>query len=308
MFPKETIKQQYRPPSGNQQEFLNMIISTIAEISTARYSNIYHVGDLNLDHTTNTGNKSETTITLENYLKWHGMTQYISNTTRKTSTTSTILDVMYIKREMKLAPFSIHTSLSDHYLVGCVRYVNYNQPDKITFTGRTYKNYSLEAAQEFYSRRSRSQIYKYNDAEIVWNHLFRIIKGCANTLCPYKTSQIRSDKPVSMTTEILEEMGDRDRAFLEAYETNSPAKLTEAKNLRCSTKKAIRNARADYVQQQLKKNSHNPRKMWQNINALIKTNPKKSQIKLTDKLGMYALKIRLFPIISIPISPQLAQI
>lgn len=212
----------------------------MSEITTARYSDIYLVGDLNLDHTPNS--KTGITITLENYLKSHGLTQYINKTTRKTRSTNTILDVMYIKTGMSIEPFSINTSLSDHYLVGCVRHVNYEQPKKVTFTGRSYRNYSLEEARTFYSRRSRSQIYEYNDPELVWNFLHKIINGCANALCPYRTSQIRSDKPVWMSTEILEEMGDRDRAFIEAYETNDPAKLVEAKNLRCSAKRAIQNA------------------------------------------------------------------
>lgn len=85
----------YRPPKGNPQDFLNDINDGIMQASNIRYADLYLTGDLNLDHTADV--KSEVTITLENSLNSFGLVQYITCPTRVTRTTSTLLDVHYIK-------------------------------------------------------------------------------------------------------------------------------------------------------------------------------------------------------------------
>lgn len=61
-----------------------------------------------------------------------GLSQYITVPTRKTVTTNTLLDVIYIKTDKIIHPYMMKTAVSNHYLVGCVRYLNYAKPEKTT--------------------------------------------------------------------------------------------------------------------------------------------------------------------------------
>lgn len=128
----------YRPPSGNQQDFLTDINSTMHEIAKSHYSDIYLLGDTNLDHTP--VKKSEITNALENNMKAYRCKQCISSSTRKTASTSILIDTIYIKTAKKVKSFLLKTTVSDHYLVRCVRYLDYHAPEGFTFRGRSYKN------------------------------------------------------------------------------------------------------------------------------------------------------------------------
>lgn len=66
----------YRPPNGNQQDFLSDLTTALQEASAARYSDLYLLGDINLDHTP--GMKSDITMSLENSLSSLGMIQQIT--------------------------------------------------------------------------------------------------------------------------------------------------------------------------------------------------------------------------------------
>lgn len=87
-----------------------------------RYTDIYLLGDLNMDHTHSKLNDNANTLI--STLKSMGLTQVISNPTRRTATTQTILDVVDVKSHKDIIPFINPTSLSDHYLVGITSKLN----------------------------------------------------------------------------------------------------------------------------------------------------------------------------------------
>lgn len=84
-------------------------------------------------------------------LKAHGLSQVINEPTRKTRTTATILEVIYVKTSKRIEPMVIDTCMSDHYLVATTAFLNYKAPPKIIITGRSYNDYSAEQAREFYN-------------------------------------------------------------------------------------------------------------------------------------------------------------
>lgn len=248
----------YRPPSGTQQDFLMEVTNLLEALGGLRYPDIYIVGDFNIDHTPSKQN--DCTKSLISMLQSYGLSQHIKVPTRRTSTTSTILDVMYVKTEKIIHPYIIKTAVSDHFLTGCVRYLDYVKPDKATVRGRSYRKYNKEKAEAYYHRFNTSQIYNMNSAELIWEYLNKLITNCANVLCPYRDITVRTDKPTWLTDEIIELLGDRDRAFEEAFETKNDTTLAEAKKLRTQSKQALRNARAQFIKSNLDNNKNNPKK------------------------------------------------
>lgn len=100
----------------------------------------YHLKDMQtsgflatLILTTAQNTKQNSQKNLEASLNQFGLVQIIKDPTRKTMTTSTLLDVMYIRTKQSTEAFVKPTSISDNYLSGCVRYVNYQKDPKTHF-------------------------------------------------------------------------------------------------------------------------------------------------------------------------------
>lgn len=239
----------YRPPRGSVSVFLDYITQVLDVVSRERYRDVVLLGDLNLDHTYR--NQNENVRKLQTLMNLHGFSQIIKAPTRCTIRTATIIDVIYIRTIKKVSPFMITTLISDHFLVGCTRYYDYT-PDPVTsFYGRTYKNYSFEAAEAFYASADCSSIYQLTDVDMVWKTLQELILKCANHLCPYRKTTVKLNTPQWINSYILELIADRDRKFLEAYAKKSPDILAEARTLRTDARRAIRTARAEFINSQL---------------------------------------------------------
>lgn len=238
------------------------------------------LGDINLDHTRR--KRNDVTDGLIAEMSVNGFKQYIEEPTRRTNKTATLLDVLYVKSSKKIKPFVVHLAVSDHYMIGCYRYLNYTTPPKDTIFGRSYRNYSADLAENYYRRQRRDLVYMYNDVDQVWNILFDFIRHCANSLCPESEMHIPQNKNPWISKEIIEKLNERDSAFLKAYNSKLPADLKHAKELRTEAKRAVRNARADFIKSNLEEHSNNPRKYWEEINKLIKHKSSEKKIELKD--------------------------
>lgn len=63
---------------------------------------------------------------------------------------------------------------------------------------------------------------------------------------------------------------------------NKPYLIPKARELRTDSKRALRNARADYIKQKINTTSDDPKKFWMEINSLSKNSSSKSNIELCD--------------------------
>lgn len=91
----------YRPPNGNTERFLEFATYVLEIVSTERYSDIYFIGDINIDHI---GNR-KVTRDLESVMRSFGMVQHITKPSRKTLSTESLIDICYIRTEKKILSF-----------------------------------------------------------------------------------------------------------------------------------------------------------------------------------------------------------
>lgn len=163
----------YCPPSGNPSNFLEQTEELMDQISGTRYVDFALLGDLNLDHTQ--GKMNTHAKKMKYILNMHGLYQVITTPTRQTTASKSIIDVIYIKTKKKVLPFVLKTHISDHYLAGCVRYLDYSPDPKTHFRGRSYKKYSFQKATKFYETVDKSQLFDYNDVDLAWQYMIKII-------------------------------------------------------------------------------------------------------------------------------------
>lgn len=227
----------YRPPSGDRLVFQDSVDTVLQELHRDRFADIYLLGDVNLDH--HPSHKSKFTKNFENLINSYGLNQQITVPTRVTLTTSSTINVIYVRTNKKVSSFRKLCTLSDHYLVGCNRLLNYQKHLLTHFYGRSFKNYSREIAQDYYFSLDTLFIFEMNVANLVWETLLKIIYNCANKLCPKRRIQTRFDQPPWITKEILELIADKDSTFLDAYENNKPQLLPKARKLRTESKRHL---------------------------------------------------------------------
>lgn len=193
-----------------------------------------------------------------------------------------ILDVIYAKTNKGITSFVHKITMSDHYLVEISSALHYRAPKKKTIEGRSYKNYSLEAAKDFYNKKYMGDIFDIHDVNMIWDKLYQSIRACANTLCPLKSMKVRETNPPWITQEIQELIKERDELFYDGIITNQPSLIIKAKEKRTEAKRVIRNARANYIRSELHKHKSNPRKFWAEMNKLIKNKEKQNIIELMN--------------------------
>lgn len=273
----------YRPPAGDKTEFIDQLNHILHDTSKERYADYILLGDVNIDHTPSKA--TEITTNLINMTKLHGMTQLITEPTRRTCTTNSILDVIYVKSSKIMSPLILHTAVSDHYLVGCTAHLDYKKDPQTTIMGRSYKNYTLEKARSYYNSIDRSVIYEFNDVDLIWAKLKAYIVRCADKYCPLRRMTIKQNQPKWFTTEMVELIHNRDQAFLEASQSADPQLLIKAKDLRTKAKQAVRNARRDYIKSRLHQNINNPQKFWRELNLLLKRKASTPSIELKNDAG-----------------------
>lgn len=273
----------YRPPSGSFEAFMNHIQQVMDTVNGERYLDIYIIGDVNLDHLPPIN--SEKMRSFERLLSSYGLEQQINSPTCRKLGRAALLDVIYVKTKKNIRASVLDTAMSDHSIVVSVRYLKYDKPARKWIEARTYRNYSYESASEYYSKINKDRVLMYRDTEKIWSLLKSYILNCANVLAPYRKIQIRSDD-VPWVTKEKELLADRDNMFLEAYANTRPDLLQRARELRTSAKKAVRNARASYVNDVLGRCAWDPKRFWQNINLLINRKSMCPQIELKRDSGI----------------------
>ena len=105
-------------------------------------------------------------------------------------------------------------------------------------------------------------------------------------MCPIRSYKIRNSKPCWLTSELIEQMKDRDYFYRKAKRTNIEEYWNIAKFHRNEANFNIRKAKAEYIKEQLKNNEGNSAKFWRTIKDVMPnkkgTNKTNSKVSLCD--------------------------
>lgn len=156
---------------------------------------------MNLDHLA--GNKSDTVITPENNLRSYGCKHHITCPTRQTTNSSSMIDVLYVKTAKKVKSHLVKSTVSNHFMIGCIKYLEYQSPETTSFRGRSYRKYTREEAEKYFNLYDKTALYSMVDADLVWDFPLKLINKCADTLCPLKNMTVTCNKPAWITNETL---------------------------------------------------------------------------------------------------------
>lgn len=168
--------------------------------------------------------------------------------TRVTASNATLLDVCVSSTTYVTSSGIITYSLSDHYLLICVKKRRRNDSNisRHKVKVRSFKDYDVDAMQRSLSQFNWGRYYATKDVNVCWSILYDQIKTQADFFAPFCTKFVRTAQPGWFSTELLEKSIDRDRLFGIAMRSKKESDFINAKAKRNEIKTDIQNAQSSY--------------------------------------------------------------
>ena len=151
--------------------------------------------------------------------------------------------------------------------------------------GRSYRNYNRE---NFQKNIRDSNWVNFDESATVtgkWEIFENIIRENIDIMCPLKNFKIKQKKEPWITNELLELIKDKDLMLRRAKKRKNQQLWIEAKRLRNQCVRRLRNAKADFIKENLDNNLGDQKKFWKNIQDVLPSKKKNGNtiIKLVDK-------------------------
>ena len=215
--------------------------------------------------------------------KQYGLDQVINKPTRYSAQKDSCLDLICTNSDHISNVCVCNINLSDHEMVLITRKKVKIKQEKITFIGRSYKNYDkAKFSERLLNQNWDSFNNENNNPELLWNTIVDNITKSIDNMCPLKTFKVRSTDKPWFTNEILEQIKDKDRALKRAKKSGKNDDWKLARRLRNDCLKEVRRAKSNFIQDELNTNWNDSKKFWQQINTILPKNANSSTIKLMD--------------------------
>ena len=263
----------YRPPNLDVDELIHSLNESFSAIMERFLTMI--LGDFNVDQLSrNNSNKTLlASFAIENNLK-----QIISEPTRITQTSRTLIDLIYVNDSPRIVQSGVvHSTLSDHSLTFCIMKCSVPKLPPRKFEYRSFKNYNTESFVKELSQVPWSVIDGVDyidDAVLLWDQLFSSV---ADIHAPLKFKRAKGIKNPWVTTKLLEIRRDRDYHHKKAQVQISEYHWKMYEKLRNYSNYEERNLKSKYFCKLVEEAKNDGGEMWKAIkNAL--PNPKKSAV------------------------------
>ena len=192
-----------------------------------------NMGDLNFDYKLDESLSSNPLYYIENA---YGYRQMITEITRKTTNTESIIDVLLMSNpDLHTKAGTVKYALSDHYLIQTVITIPCNKACQITqnhneviyrdFTQFNHYSFTedIKAANEQFVNR---------DTEITWEMWKNVFLEICNKHAPLIKARLKARKNPWITPDIVKMMYERDHLHAKAIKYDDPILMNNYRKLR----------------------------------------------------------------------------
>ena len=179
----------------------------------------------------------------------------------------------------------LDVNISDHQFIHLHRQHMPKTKTKMDFVGRSYKNYNKNTFCENLTKLDWNEYYACNNPNNAWKIMVNHIVYTLDKMCPLKRFKIAQEKEPWISNEILEKIKDKDRLLRRAKNRNTEQDWDIAKNCRNRTNYLIRQAKANFINENINNSQNSAKKFWQNIKDVLPNSKdiKTSKISLRDE-------------------------
>jgi len=257
----------YRPPSSPSDLFCEF--EKVIDKIDAEDLELYLLGDLNSDlMPENISNCNARVLT--NILDIYGLSQLITEPTRVTPTSRTLIDVCITNCPDKIVNSGvIHVGISDHSLVYMTRKTRYERTGvhRVIET-RLYNNFDKDGFLQDLAQKPWSTVSLHTNPDDMWLTWRSMFMESVDKFAPLKRKRTKHKKSPWITNDLLRQIHKRNYHKKLAVTTNDIAYWEQYKNVRNQTNNDIKAAKKRYFIDNLEVNKTNPRKTWSLINEL----------------------------------------
>ena len=253
----------YRPPSSpvSWQHKLETMTDTI----TLENKETLFTGDFNVDLLKNEKN-------LQYLTEVYQFDQVISEATRVTDKTSTLIDHIYTtNREYGREYGVIPLGVSDHHMVYFIR--KHKQPrtshkhTEITF--RSYKHFNEEAFQRDLDQVPWSVLDMDEDPNDAWSSWSTLYTEVLDRHAPLRTRRIKVDSAPWINDDILTAMQVRDEIHQQALRFKTESLWLKYRDSRNKLVSLIRQAKTDYYKNIIEQNVSDSKTLWKSLRLVL---------------------------------------
>ena len=271
----------YRPPQGDIDLFIEYLENILDDIELDRIE-LFLMGDFNIDFLDKKDAKCKKLLDL---IKPLGLRQLIKEPTRLTMERNSCLDLFITNCDNISKAGVCDINISDHLPILLTRKKIRKIKKKCSLIGRSYRRYNKLNFQQNLKDSNWNDLNSGSTVTVKWNCLLNIIQKNMDKMCPLKSFKIKQDKEPWISNQLIELIKDKDSALKRAKSKKDPLLWAEAKRLRNTCTKRLRDARADYIKENLENNMGDQKKNWKNIQNVIPSARKKNvgNSNLTDQ-------------------------
>ena len=257
----------YRPPTGVLAKAVTYFEDCLVTLNL-RKSDIFILGDMNVNYM---NKKSPDYKKLDFFVRSNGLTQCISNTTRNTDKTKSLIDLVLTNSKFIKSAGTLEHHISDHQPIFVIHKKSRDRRMTAEFKGRSYRNFDKNVFHNMLSEVDWDTFYDITDVDDSWDFLLVQISVILDQLCPIRSFRIRNYRPDWMTKELIEQIKDRDYFYRRAKKTGDKDVWNIAKFLRNTVNTNIRRAKRDFILKELRHNENNAKKFWKTIKSVLPT-------------------------------------
>ena len=275
----------YRPPQSSPDLFA--VFERVVDKVDAENLELYLLGDLNCDLFPDSVNANSSHLL--NIMDIYGLTQLITEPTRVTQYSRTLIDLCLTNSPDKICNSGVvNIGISDHSIIFLTRKISHFRSFvHKTAEVRQLKNFNQDEFLRDLRMNEWNRVSMLNNPNEMWNLWKHLLMSVIDKHAPLKTKRIRNKRSPWITNELLREIYKRDFLKKKATSTNDPLIWKEVKGARNKVNNSIKKAKRNYFSEKLDASKWNPRKTWRLINELQSRqckSTKVSQIKLGQQV------------------------
>lgn len=257
----------YRPPK--QTDFYNILETVLLSCSSFNSQENVILGDFNTN-VSKTSTSCPLSRSLKSLCSLFSFKQLIHAPTRIFSESSSIIDLILASDPQNISQSGvIDCSLSDHQLIFCTRKLcrsksgNHN-----TVFLRSLKNYNKEAFQQHLVGTDWSSVLLCENVHNAWNSFKHIFTSAIESVAPLKQVRIKQRTEPWISSEILQHIVNRDKAYNIFKQHKSEENLKAFREIRTKTQILISKAKKNYFKTTIEENKHDSKNIWKNLKIL----------------------------------------